>query len=275
MNLLKKSVISFYRACQKMRWYVQFTRSLFAQLVYFKIQKLDHEKLGKILILVPHSDDEWIGCSQVIKKADDVTCAYFHLYGENLKNNNIKKRDEEINLSAATNHFNLLNLRDNHEERLKELLHNNYFDTVFTPSPFDWHNQHRYVFTCLAHSLELSPKSPQVYYYNISVPHYPNEKLFFLPMSKKEQSEKWSIFSYIYISQSFMPSYRYALQERLDTRGCAFSGELYAMKSRQEMLQDLNFISDSKNQEYLNRLNSLINHIFNIRLNIFRTKLWD
>ena len=42
--------------------------------------------LKNILILAPHADDEWIGCSQVISKAEESTGYYYNFLGKQIEN---------------------------------------------------------------------------------------------------------------------------------------------------------------------------------------------
>ncbi|WP_313027269.1 hypothetical protein [Soonwooa sp.] len=64
---------------------------------------LPHVDLKNILILAPHADDEWIGCSQVISKAEESTVYYYNFLGKNYHQENETIRQNEIrNVSKKT-----------------------------------------------------------------------------------------------------------------------------------------------------------------------------
>ena len=95
-------------------------------------------------------------------------------------------------------------------------------DTIALPCYLDWHDDHR---TCnkviLQKCQELKIK-PLILWYDVSVPIDDELSNFSTTFTKEEQKKKWRIFNEIYLSQSFMPVYRFILWERYHAIGTPF-----------------------------------------------------
>ena len=219
-----------------MRWHLQYV----CYSVFYKkgkpISLIRPDSLGTRVILVPHADDEFIGCSQILSnRNEERVCAYFHMYGNNLEESNMRVRDEEIIRYVTSVGASIVDARE--EGVLTRIVSN--ADSVFLPCPLDWHWQHKEVFNTLVSILDRIPESVSFYYYYITVPFPASYNLVGIPMTRKNQKEKWNAFRRFYKSQSFMPVLRFMYNERLDSRGnTCYAAEVYLKRSREQLLHD-------------------------------------
>ena len=163
--------------------------------------------LKNILILAPHADDEWIGCSQVISKAEESTVYYYNFLGKNYHQENETIRQNEIRNVSKKTGFKLIvsTNRENHSD-LKELILENNFTAIFIPFPLDWHPEHIKVNDIALEILKKIDLSVPLYFYHISVPTPESMRnCYYLPLSKKEIQTKIKIFDDCYISQKNTP----------------------------------------------------------------------
>lgn len=244
---IKKTIKNFYLT---IKWrFSAFIISFLNIDIYSKSTILDIKNLKKSLILVPHADDEWIGCSQILKNSKNKTVYYLNFLGKNYSaENEITRLNELKNLQKEIG-FQLVisDDRKNHDD-LKKLIDNNNFSEIFIPSPIDWHPEHILVNNIFKNIYSLiENKDFSMFFYEVSVPMPSKIEKKFLPMSKKEVKEKQNIFKKHYPSQKNIPIERLTLQNRL-SRGNTnyFAIETYGkieISSWHKLLQyiDLNF----------------------------------
>lgn len=276
-QLLKKTVLKCFYYKRLICEYIEYLQVKWRiPEQYPTINSLDITKIGSVLIFAPHSDDEWIGNSQILLNNTHSEIAYMCFYGENQTLENIKTRDKEIADLADRLSVRLYMCNEDRLKHLQNLLNDKQYDTILIPSPFDWHPQHRQTFSIALNLLSIMKNEgciiPHVYYYHISVPHIVSNKFYAVLMDRTQQRQKWKIFYDVYQSQSFMPTERYGLQERLDARGLGYACELYILRSFDEMVSDWIWINE-KNESILNHLKSKISSIYDIRCsvaNLFR-----
>lgn len=209
---------------------------------------LPNEALENILILAPHADDEWIGCSQAIKLSKKSTVYYFNFLGKNYNSQNEKIRLEEIKKVSKINNSKLVisSSRENYFD-LKKLINDENFSAIFIPFPLDWHPEHLKVNDIAIDIISDSVKSSNLYFYHISVPIPETIKEYvYLPMSKSEIQNKIKVFDQNYISQRNTPIRRLALQNRIWAQGQKFyAAEVYAKFEINEWKKFLNFVHDN------------------------------
>lgn len=226
---------------------------------------IDQLSFNRVLILCPHADDEWIGCSSIIKSCK-VDVLYYRLYGYNTNDDNRLVRDNEITQCSCDNDFAIFT-SDSIINTLSELLSKNQYDAIFAPSPIDWHWEHRYVFDTLVEALStvLDGKERQVFLYHISVPCVGADGIYAAYFDENVQRLKWRYFDSNYVSQK-MPDKRYKLQERLNAMNSGYyAAELFKRVSPQELLRLSRFIHSSNHIDFLNSLKNMINDIYSIR----------
>lgn len=255
-------------------WYSYKKTCIMGSAPYAKIFPLDLHNLEQTLIVVPHSDDEWIGCSQIIHRCKNVSIFYMLFYGDDIRPENIKTRNEELMKAAYFNHIKVFTPSPPNrlKESLIELMTYKQYDSIIIPSPFDWHPQHRKTFQIVLNTLLSLSQSklfnPCVYYYHVTVPHIRTVNMYAIHMTKEQLYKKWNTFKQYYPSQSFMPLERFQFQERLDARGQkCYACELYIRRDLKQMMLDNKFIK-SAYVENLNNMKKQIYNIFTIRLKI-------
>lgn len=214
---------------------------------------ITEEDLKKILILVPHADDEWIGCSQVLKKSKDKTVYYFNFLGKDYSEANEKIRQKEIETMQVVMDFKIVTSTDKENyEDLEKLLSENDYSSIFIPSPIDWHPEH-----ILANNIfmkvceKLDHKELPFYFYKVSVPIPSKMEKKFLPMTRQEIDEKKKIFFAHYPSQKNVSIKRLALQNRLSaSRSKYYAIEPYATLDFGIWKNLLDYVSSNYEKEF-------------------------
>lgn len=259
---------NIYKTFQYFKWYVQFYLCKLFRFYNKKVEKLPADAFIKPLILVPHSDDEWIGPFSILNRVGSKsTCMYFNLFGNNYSEPNKKLRNTEIKKSSIFWGFKLKdNLDCDSESLAKEIReHTN----IFVPSPYDWHSEHRMVFQTLYNALLLLPEgeveNKQIFYYSVSVPHRLCENVHYVPLTKKDVYAKWTNFHRIYHSQSFMPALRYKLNLRLVPNECGYAAQFYVKVDTNRLKCDYEKSKDDLFITGADRLICSINNLVQIR----------
>ncbi|WP_010249571.1 hypothetical protein [Myroides injenensis] len=263
---------------------IDFVRNLKWKKQYFKVKKKYelNEKIlsnntiiaGKVLIIVPHADDELIGCFNFIKNYKskaDITLFFCNLTGSNNNLNNKLNRELEFQNFCKTYQIkNIINTEEDVYVGLKHVLMNNKFNFFFITPLIDWHFEHREVNYILYDILNESYskedlKVKNIVFYQISVPLNYNCVNFILGMNKEVVKEKWSAFSKFYPSQANLPKRRFIYQERLNALKC--KDYFFAAESFQFLTFDswCSFVEDIRFRQNFKFNASTINDLFLIR----------
>lgn len=216
LKIIKKKLRILYN---KLSWHKDFFL-LSAPYNRKSLFKVNTKDLQNVLILAPHSDDEWIGCSQIIKKSKKCTVYYFNFLG-----NNYNKDNEQIRLKEIENLCKIFKLNlvvsssyDDYSD-LKNLIYDNNFSHVFLPFPIDWHYEHLKVNLIFREVLnEKYNYKFKKLHYNISMALPCQNKILYSPLSKQELREKRNVFLKNYLSQHGTSIYRMNLQCRLNAK---------------------------------------------------------
>lgn len=212
---------------------------------------LSNDLIENALILAPHADDEWVGCSQVIRKLKKTSVYYFNFLGNNYNEQNKKIRLNEITNVSENKNFELVVSSDSNDySDLKTLLSEKKFSAIFIPFPIDWHPEHIKVNKIIFDILNNNFDNKNIFFYHVSVPISEfQENLFYLPLSKEEAKDKIKTFDKYYISQKNTPIRRFVLQNILWAQGQNFyAAEVYAKLSLEEWGELLNFVTDNFNE---------------------------
>lgn len=274
LKVIKEITKPSYLFCrlkiQEARWYVQYYMARIEKLYPQKLTKLELNLNEKIVVLVPHADDEWIGPYSVIRqRPSKLSIVYFNLFGNNYSDNNVRIRNSEIIASSKYWGFKLIDNHNYDVESLCEVLKDVRY--CFLPSPYDWHEEHRNVFKTFveAHDrLSCEQKnSIEIYYYCVSVPHPKSLSLFYIPLTKRDVDEKWRQFSKIYSSQAFMPAVRYKLQMRLVPSEVGYAAQTFVKANADMLSRDYDLVTTSNEiQEFANLKNHINNIVGNRRM---------
>lgn len=216
---------------------------------------------GRCLILIPHSDDEWIGCSQVIKSDNDVILCNMDMKGgDNEALHQI--RYEEMNRVADEHHRKFITLKGEKLQVLERVIRESGCTHIFVPHYIDWHPDHVAVMRILAAALEdinLKESSLQVVMYQVSCPIIRGINLA-LPLTKEECKEKWSYFKSHYPTQQHIPYLRFYYNEMINGKYVeAYAAEVYVVVEARQWLSALySMVPDERQTEGLrNNLGSI------------------
>lgn len=206
---------------------------------------------GTILILMPHSDDEWIGCSTILRKNENVHVLNMDMGGGDTPELH-RLRLEEAQNAANRFGYSLYMSGENKLKGLVKLLEQYMPDYVLLPCYLDWHEEHLEVMEIFLDSIQKSTlkKEPQVVMYQISLPmpYYLINCCY--PMTKQEWHIKWRELCNLYRSQNFLPIRRFAYNERINGAVCGtYACEVFSIKTfdvwKQEF-QKYKFTRDEK-----------------------------
>ena len=279
LRISRETIKGFYIYClrmiQNVKWYVQFYLAKCMRLYPRSLTKLRLDEKDKILILVPHADDEWIGPYAIVKQEfENLTCVYFNLFGNDYSEANKCRRNAELVESKKFWGYRLVNNCNYDIDSLGKMLKNS--DVCFLPSPYDWHEEHRKVFKTFVKAYRKLPQDDRkrlnVYYYSVSVPHSTNENLSYVSLSKKDLDDKWAVFKYIYHSQDFMPSLRYKLQLRLVPTSVGYAAQTFVKVDDSRLNEDELLLNTEVVSSKLAKLQDYINSIVAVRLMVDKVK---
>lgn len=268
-NFLKYIYINLLKYKQLYLWYCQFLYVRFRKLYPSYLKELIINDNDKVVILVPHADDEWIGPYSIIKdRYSKLHCIYFNLFGNNYSEDNVRKRNAEIKKSSEYWGVTLDNVYKYDVDALCQLIKDARY--CFIPSPYDWHEEHRKVFLTFVmafNKLTIEQREKlNVFYFSVSVPHPCDKAQFYIPLTKKELNEKWSQFVKIYHSQAFMPACRYKLQLRLVPKTVGYAAQTFIKADEELLLYDKKLITNTSVACMLSGLQKHINDIVDSRI---------
>lgn len=217
-------------------------------------------KNGKILVLAPHSDDEWIGCSTILKKLrDSVTVINMDMEGGDSDALH-KNRYDEMKTASESCGYKLEKIEGNKVNWLSDYIINHSPKYVLVPCYYDWHDEHYEVMDVLKDALEASKIETNVVMYQVSIPMPPSLINCYHSLDKNEHEEKWRLLDVYYPSQSFLPTFRFRLNERINgKRFGAYAAEVFSVSSSEKWINDYknNALSLQEREYYKRNLNNI------------------
>lgn len=184
------------------------------------VQHISFSKKDKVLILVPHADDELINCHSLISKYKENILLFFcSLTGTKTDFANKTRRETEFTryCNTANVDYYIACSDQNLYDEMSNTIKNFKPTRIVLPSCIDWHDEHQllsillYRFLCDNNIEELS----EIIVYSVSFPMHQDFVNLVCPMTSQEQRYKWSLFDSIYESQKGFPTYRFKNWERL------------------------------------------------------------
>lgn len=274
-NIVKLFYIWCLKTIQNMKWFVQYCQAKHQKLYPAQLTRLKLDKDEKLVVLVPHADDEWIGPYSIIKDCPQkLCCVYFNLFGNDYSEKNIRTRNSEIKASSDYWGFKLVNNYNYDVEVLCMELKN--ASKCFVPSPYDWHKEHRKVFQTFVKAYNILDESEriklEVYYFCVSLPHSYKEPQYYVPLTKKNLYDKWQVFPRIYHSQAFMPALRYKLQLKLVPSDIGYAAQTFIKASMDKLMEDYKLVGTSYVSRKLGDLQKHINNIVDSRRILVQVK---
>ena len=199
---------------KRIRWYFQKKSLNISKLSSNSFQVLPE---GNILLLVPHADDELIGCHNLIKSHLNRTYIfYFSFLGHNYNEDNRCIREEEFrNYMHHIGVKYIISSSKNCKEDLSKVILRIKPSTIFLPSYIDWHPEHRLVNNILANCLNINHINPLIGWYHVSLPIPTAYINYAIPMNSQEHNEKWEYLKKFYPSQQKMDTDRFKFFETL------------------------------------------------------------
>ena len=266
-SFAKNILIDFKKVYQRIVWKHQYNKVKTKLVTFVDSKSISSLRIKKALILCPHADDEWIGCSSILSDLSiESTVLYYRMYGYDQSKVNKKTRDRELRKCAEKWKFGLTGDGTTALRYLEESIALHKYDTIFVPSPIDWHWEHRDVFRGLIDVLKtVHFTDVNILYYYVSVPCIYTTNVFTSVLTHKQQNAKWFFFEQNYLSQ-IMPIKRYKLQERINgTFASSYAAEVFYLASQERLFQDYNMLHEGNSIQTLNSLKTLINDIYCIR----------
>ncbi len=199
------------------------------------IKKKDREEKiigGKILVLIPHADDEWVGCSQLLMNKDlEVILFNMDMQGGDTVELHAHRR-EELQSIADLCERKLITSGENKEQLLKECVDEIHPDIVCVPYYFDWHPEHVKVMNHLFWVMNHTEYKGRIMMYQVSLPILPEECNYWIPMSKGQWKQKWMHFEDVYLSQITIPYKRFSSNERINGAICGnYAAEVFRIET--------------------------------------------
>ena len=217
----------------------------------------------KYLILAPHSDDEWIGCSQIILQCINTTICNMNMQGgDTVEIHNMRYNE----MLSVANRFKrkFITLIDDKVANLQNVICQEKPDFILVPHFIDWHPEHLEVMEILKQLVSNGFYMGQILTYQVSVPFTNGKDCYYLPMNKEQQCFKWKVFFEHYKTQSFMPVKRFIANEYINGANISSNGaELYKQYVAEEWVRAMDFFNE--HIETRNFLKKNINNIFSIR----------
>lgn len=231
----KKNIIKWKKQSRKLR----------SSSSYKNLQQL--KDFGRSIILIPHADDEWVGCSTLLCKNTDVILCNIDMPGgdDDLLH---KQRYKELEYVAVVHKKQMVTLRGNKQTSLKSIIIENDIYNIFVPFFFDWHDEHRETMFLLKSVLEDFKKEICVTMYQVSLPIAESRINYANGYDKKIWSLKWSNFENYYKTQLSIPYKRFAYSERVNGALIgAYAAEVFSVCSKNEWLMNFdNWLLDEQ-----------------------------
>ena len=255
---LLKSIIYLFSCCG---WFLYYRQTKLHPKIYNFVNCDGWYTKGKVLLVAPHADDELLSSYTLLKKAPDITVYYCGFLGSNQDEKNSLTRHNEIHDVCRKLNVPIIDGLGSCEN-FTSVIKN--FDILVIPSIVDWHKEHRKVSFMTYDILKTESIKPQIYSYSVTVPNGSSKKIIAIQMDKKEQDEKYSLFKEIYHSQSFMPLYRFRINERISgIYAGSYAAETYQFHPFEEWLYETQFVLEAtKNQDP--RFTHLLKDVSNI-----------
>lgn len=170
----------------------------------------------RIIILMPHADDEWIGCGQLIQKYNrEILVVNMDMDGGDNQSLHIKRRKESEN-AARRLQYRFITLQGDKVEALKEIFKEEKADGIFLPCYFDWHKEHIETMEIFQKSYADMEHKGLVAMYQVSLPIPCSLINAGIEMDKSELKKKWKCFKQFYKTQNFLPVRRFAINEYIN-----------------------------------------------------------
>lgn len=188
---------------------------------------------GKKIILVPHSDDEWIGCSKIICTEKNTIILNMDMSG-NDKEEIHKIRFKELEKTVIKYNLKLETVICNKSEYIHNLIIKEKPKYICLPHYIDWHDEHIKVMNYLEKAIE-NIDNIDIIMYQVSLPIAKEDITHYLPLTKTEWKRKWHHFQNNYKTQIDFPKDRFAINEKINGKYIGvYAAEVFSIKNCNE-----------------------------------------
>lgn len=199
----------------------------------------------KILLIAPHADDELLSSYALLNNASNIAVYYCGFTGTNNSEENKEIRYEEINKLCDKLKIPFI-YGGGTCENLSQVIGN--YKILVIPSVVDWHPEHRKVSYLLSDILYRTGFTPSIYTYSVTVPNESGSTVLCIPMTKNQQNNKYELFREIYTSQSFMPLYRFIINERINGYSVSsYAAETFRYRSLEKWFKEISLFRKAEN----------------------------
>lgn len=210
----------------------------------------------KTLILAPHSDDEWIGCSQIIQGNTEVLICNMDMPGGDSDSLHAIRYKEMLSLATRFNRRVETVASDKRAEGLLDVIKSYRPEVVFLPFFTDWHEEHIAVMKTLENVAEFLD-GIKIGMYPVSLPLEPRYITHYRPLGKRELEFKWKTFKTVYRTQAHaLPWRRFAANERINGAFFkAYAAEVYSVMPVGDWLRRIRTKMPSEQQKQVLKQN--------------------
>ena len=254
LNKIRHKIISEFRS---VLWYIDYYHER-GRINSIKT-KCGLSPQGVKLIIVPHVDDEWIGCSQVLMRFPNSVICDLDMPGGDSTIIHEKRKTELLNAAKYLKR-NILNIGFDKSKRLESVIREWDCTELFIPFFIDWHPEHLEVNHIIEEAIKNLDKNITIYKYQVSVPIRLCDVNEVLAMTKRDSQNKWLLFKRFYRTQLHLPVKRFILQERINGAfSDSYSAEVFCRMDREEWLavKSKYQLTDLQRKELLKGLNNI------------------
>ena len=266
-SFIKKTVTYLLKTKSNIHWKRQKGILIEREKPSLKMENLIND-INRIIIVVPHADDELIGSYHLINKYKrNVMLFYCGFTGNNPSQENKKIRQFEFEKFCKNEKIDYYISSSDVENELFQVVKKFSPSIILLPTCIDWQWEHRkcnYICLNVLNKLKIIPK---IGWYQVSVPISNSYLNFTVSFSKKQQKDKWKKFSNVYRSQRNLPVFRFQMAERITGYKInKYAAEAFSIMSKEKWSILLEFLDSDSTVKILNDMQNNINNLI---------KIWD
>lgn len=260
--MIKQLLLRIYKYFQRLNQNYKYWKELRFLIAEIKPQsQLPEMPEGKYLILIPHSDDEWIGNSTLISNAK----YQVELFDMDMKGGDSLSlhKDRFAEMKAISTLFGRRLYSKKEGKRIEDIIERYNPDFVAVPYFFDWHLEHREVMKELR-DCKTKVHDFKVAMYQVTVPIMKSNITNCNVMAGSYCTFKWNLFKKIYKTQAFFPSYRVSCHERINgAQYGLYACEVFSVLDFSAWKDNFERIIPDENE--INQIKSCLNSLAQLR----------
>ncbi len=268
---MKRLILCVYNKLRRLRNEHRWNKECKLQLRKIKSKRsaFQLQKESSFVIILPHADDEWIGCGSLISSSDyKVSLCNADMEGGDSESIHLIRRAETERLANMYSKP-IHTLCNNKVNYLKELLEKEKPDVVFVPYMIDWHKEHLEVLHILKSAIdELCVNwKLSVGMYQVTVPIDPKNITHISLIDLPQWRAKWKLFRDVYKTQSTFPWYRVSRNEIIQGKRFACDAcEVFCIMDYQEWIQAyIKHIPNADIQQSIRSVLSSIDALYSLK----------